>query len=128
MCVKPLEIPAVRRQKRISIRESLKMRSRLAVSAIQLIKEVTGQDMNINDCLIGMYSVEYGAKTWKTLLEWNRDGYRLKSNEQPEFIWGWQFASVDKKFQGDRPDLNLCVLTSIYHEGQVEQDNQSAMN
>jgi len=119
MCEKPLENPAVRREKRTRIRENLMMRSTLAVSAIRLIKECTGQEMNINDCLLGMYSVEYGSKTWKTLLEWNREGYRLKINQEPEYIWGWQFASVDKKFEGGRPDLNYCALTPIYHEGQV---------
>jgi hypothetical protein len=70
----------------------------------------------LNDVLLDMYRDDTGAREFKTLAEWNRNGYRVKRGERAFYLWGGKRKAINE--QGN--EYHYFSLCWVFSDRQVE--------
>jgi len=86
--------------------------------------------LTLNQTIVSIYMEQTGAKEFKTIGEWNRQGRRIRKGEKAFPIWGAaEKATIQKRLLDRGEDAahwyTLWPIAYLYHEGQTHTPEQA---
>src|SRR5690606_37108120 len=105
---------------------AIKTRDELLANACNEYEAFKALSLSINDILLCIYQNMTDVEDWRTLQEWEKNGYRLKENSRPFYVWGQRLTLFEEEQTvNDEFTHNLTIMT-VYNSSQVVRSKRDA--